>query len=301
MGAAAGANHLAAQLGSRLGRGPADEQGRPAVTVFLGLVGGTPVRGLLVRRAVVHKLDAGGAGNGLDRQGNQARSTLGRKPGIHHVMQRTARRIAHGGSVAVHGQELERGAWLRRRLRRAQGSGRLLEARRGCSRSTAWFPGRDGLGPAMLGVLTGLPWPALPGLVPGTDAEVQRASEIGVPVGHSRREERSTTEGSEQDQSADELRRCGSRAGVARLVPVPAVAVPGVLTLHSTPFTAFPCRADPPRNQALGKQGTNTNMRRANMYKANKRAADRRAANKRAAQLASRLTLQFRGPGPETR
>jgi hypothetical protein len=81
------------------------------------------------------------------------------------------------------------------------------------------------------------------GLVPETDAEVQRTSETGVPVGHSRREERGTPEGSEHDQPADKLCRRGSRARVARLVPVPGVAVPGVLALHCTPFAAFLCRA----------------------------------------------------------
>jgi hypothetical protein len=43
---------------------------------------------------------------------------------------------------------------------------------------------------------------------------------------------------------------------MARLVPMPGLALSGVLTLHCTPFTAFHCRAAPAIHQALGRQGT---------------------------------------------
>ncbi|WP_395401812.1 hypothetical protein ACHMXB_00505 [Arthrobacter sp. UC242_113] len=79
------------------------------------------------------------------------------------------------------------------------------------------------------------------GLVPGTNAKVQHARKAGVPVRHSGRKERRTTEGSEHDQMADKPRRRGGRSRVPRQVPVPVPALHStrVVALHCTPFTAF--------------------------------------------------------------
>ena len=135
---------------------------------------------------------------------NQARSALRRQAGIHHIMQRTAGRVAHGSAVAVHGQEPVRVAGLRRRLPASPGEWPLLRSpaevrrRRGLSPRTRpprparlpRLPGR--VLPALIlpgRVLPGLIRPGLIlprlGLLPGTKAEVQHTREAGVPVRHS--------------------------------------------------------------------------------------------------------------------
>ena len=215
---------------------------------------------------------------------------LRRQGGIDHIMQRPARRVAHRASRRCSLPGTCTSRWAPEAAAACPGEWPLL-------RSPAEVRRRRGLSPRTRRphrpARSGLPGRVLPALIcpagscPDSSGRASSCrgsacspgpAEVSNPRNGDPRTPcppRGTphNQGGEHNEAADKPGRCGGRTRVARLVPVPGLTGPGVLTLHCAPFTAFPCRVASIRGSGAGKQSQSKRSARKTRHASNKQQA----------------------------